>query len=196
METPPASEVTRLLVSWREGHEEALDQLMPLIYQELKQLARGYLRDERPDHTLQPTALIHEAYIRLADQSLPQWQNRAHFYGIAARVMRQILVDHARRHHASKRGSDQQRVPLDEAIVFTEDRAADVVALDDALKELASFDERKCRVIELRFFGGLSLEEAAEALGISIATVGRELRLASAWLHRQMSGPMGEGVDP
>lgn len=192
METPPASEVTRLLVAWRDGQQEALDQLMPLIYQELKQLARGYLRGERADHTLQPTALIHEAYIRLADQRLPQWQNRAHFYGIAARVMRQILVDHARRHHASKRGSDQQRVPLDEAIVFTEDRAADVVALDGALKELAAFDERKCRVIELRFFGGLSLEETAEALGISVATVGRELRLASAWLHRQMS----EGVDP
>ena len=138
---------------------------MPLIYQELKQLARGYLRGERPDHTLQPTALIHEAYIRLADQSLPQWQNRAHFYGIAARVMRQILVDHARRHQASKRGSDHQKVPLDEAIVFTEDRAADVIALDDALKELAAFDDRKCRVIELRFFGGLSLEETAEALG-------------------------------
>ena len=187
METP-ASEVTRLLVAWRDGQQEALDQLMPLIYQELKQLARGYLRGERSDHTLQPTALIHEAYIRLADQSLPQWQNRTHFYGIAARVMRQILVDHARRHHASKRGSDQQRVPLEEAIVFTEDRAADVVALDDALKELATFDERKCRVIELRFFGGLSLEETAEALGISVATVGRELRLASAWLHRQMSG--------
>ncbi len=187
METPPASEVTRLLMDWRAGREEALDQLMPLIYQELKQLARGYLRGERPDHTLQPTALIHEAYMRLADQRLPQWQNRAHFYGIAARVMRQILVDHARRHHASKRGSEQQRVPLDEAIVFTEDRAADVVALDDALKELATFDERKCRVIELRFFGGLSLEETAEALGISIATVGRELRSASAWLHRRMS---------
>ena len=160
---------------------------MPLIYQELKQLARGYLRGERSDHTLQPTALIHEAYLRLADQSLPQWQNRAHFYGIAARVMRQILVDHARRHQASKRGSDQQKVSLDEAILFTEDRAADVVALDDALKELATFDERKCRVIELRFVGGLSLEETAEALGISVATVGRELRLASAWLHRQMS---------
>jgi len=174
-------------MAWRDGQEEALDQLMPLIYQELKQLARGYLRGERPDHTLQPTALIHEAYLRLADQRLPQWQNRAHFYGIAARVMRQILVDHARRHQASKRGSDQQRVTLDKAIVFTDDRAADVVALDDALKELATFDERKCRVIELRFFGGLSLEETAEALGISIATVGRELRLASAWLHRQMS---------
>ena len=168
---------------------------MPLIYQELKQLARGYLGGERPDHTLQPTALIHEAYLRLADQHLPQWQNRTHFYGIAARVMRQILVDHARRHQASKRGSDQQRVSLDEAIVFTEDRAADVVALDDALKELATFDERKCRVIELRFFGGLSLEETAEALGISVATVGRELRLASAWLHRQMSGPVSGGVD-
>jgi RNA polymerase sigma-70 factor, ECF subfamily len=187
METPSASEVTRLLAAWRDGHEEALDQLMPLIYQELKQLARGYLRGERSDHTLQPTALIHEAYIRLADRSLPQWQDRAHFYGIAARVMRQILVDHARRHHAGKRGSDQQRVPLDEAIVFTEDRAAGIVALDDALKELAAFDERKCRVIELRFFGGLSLEETAEALGISVATVGRELRLANAWLHRQMS---------
>ncbi|HKI04103.1 MAG TPA: sigma-70 family RNA polymerase sigma factor [Thermoanaerobaculia bacterium] len=187
METPSASKVTRLLMAWRDGQEEALDQLMPLIYQELKQLARGYLRGERPDHTLQPTALIHEAYLRLADQRLPQWQNRAHFYGIAARVMRQILVDHARRHQASKRGSDQQRVTLDKAIVFTDDRAADVVALDDALKELATFDERKCRVIELRFFGGLSLEETAEALGISIATVGRELRLASAWLHRQMS---------
>jgi RNA polymerase sigma factor (TIGR02999 family) len=187
VETPSAARITELLLAWREGHEEALGQLMPLIYQELKQLARGYLRDERPDHTLQPTALLHEAYLRLADQRLPQWQNRAHFYGIAARVMRQILVDHARRHQASKRGSDQQRVPLDEAIAFSADRAADVVALDEALHELATFDQRKCRVIELRYFGGLSLEETAEALAISVATVGRELRLASAWLHRRMS---------
>jgi RNA polymerase sigma factor (TIGR02999 family) len=187
VEPPSAARITELLLAWREGQEEALGLLMPLIYQELKQLARGYLRDERPDHTLQPTALIHEAYLRLADQRLPQWQNRAHFYGIAARVMRQILVDHARRHQASKRGSDQQRVPLDEAIAFTADRAADLVALDEALQELASFDERKCRVIELRYFGGLSLEETAEALAISVATVGRELRLASAWLHRRMS---------
>jgi RNA polymerase sigma factor (TIGR02999 family) len=191
VETPSASQVTALLLAWREGREEALDQLMPLIYQELKQLARSYLRDERPDHTLQPTALIHEAYLRLADQRLPQWQNRAHFYGIAARVMRQILVDHARRQRASKRGSDQQRIPLDEVIAFTAERAADVVALDEALQELATFDQRKCRVIELRFFGGLSLEETAEAQGISVATVGRELRLASAWLHRRMREILG-----
>lgn len=187
MDTPPTSKITRLLIDWRAGDEQALGQLMPLVYLELRNLARRYLRRERPDHTLQPTALIHEAYLKLVDQDLPQWQGRAHFYGIAARVMRQVLIDHARRHQASKRGSEHEKISLDEAIVYSRDRAAEFVALDDALAELARFDERKCRVVELRFFGGLSLEEIAEALGISVATVGRELRFASAWLHRQMS---------
>lgn len=189
MDTPSTSKITRLLIDWRAGDEQALGQLMPLVYAELRNLARRYLRRERSDHTLQPTALIHEAYLKLVDQELPHFQGRAHFYGIAARVMRQVLIDHARRHQAAKRGSEHEKISLEEAIVYSQDRAAEFIALDDALKELGSFDERKCRVVELRFFGGLSLEEIAEALGISVATVGRELRLANAWLQRRMSEP-------
>jgi len=161
--------------------------LMPVVYRELRKLAGSYLRGERPDHTLQPTALIHEAYLRLVDQSFPQWRNRTHFYGVAAQLMRQILVEHARGQAAAKRGGGAQKLSLEDATIFSRERAADLVALDDALTALAAFDARKCRVIELRFFGGLSVEETAEALGISVATVGRELRLAQAWLHRQMS---------
>ena len=188
MGTTPSKHITELLLDLSRGNKAALDQLTPLVYQELRQLANSYLRRERSDHTLQPTALIHEAYLRLIDQSMPEWQSRAHFFGVAAQLMRQILVDHARGHKAAKRGGGGKKVTLDEAVIFSEERAADLVALDDALNELAKFDERKCRVIELRFFGGLSIEETAQALSISVATVGRELRLAEAWLHRQMMG--------
>lgn len=187
MTDPAIHSVTRLLADWKAGSDAALEQLTPLVYRELRRLADSYLRRERADHTLQPTALIHEAYLRMVDQSLPQWQSRSHFYGIAARLMRQILVDYARGRAAAKRGSAEDCLPLDEAAVFSKDRPDSLVALDDALTALAEFDERKCRVIELRYFGGLSAEETSEALGISVATVGRELRMAEAWLHREMN---------
>jgi len=186
MQTSPSDNLTRLLRDWSKGDRAALDQLMPVVYDELRKIARSYLRGERPTHTLQPTALIHEAYVRLIAQNFPAWQSRAHFYGVAAELMRQILVDHARSHRAAKRGGGDQQLALDDATIFSKERAGDLVALDDALTALAALDQRKCRVVELRFFGGLSVEETAEVLGISVATVGREMRLAQAWLHREM----------
>src|SRR5262245_10630683 len=157
---PQSNEVTRLLLDSSSGNKAALDQLMPIVYNELHRLASGYLRGERRDHTLEPTALIHEAYQRLVDDTLPQWQSRAHFFGVAARAMRQILVGHARRHHALKPGGDEQKVPLDEAMSYSHERPAAVVALDEALTALAQLDERKARLVELRYIGGLSVEEA------------------------------------
>ncbi len=192
MTTPAPHEITKLLLDWRKGDESALERLTPLIYDELRRLADHYLRREQPGHTLQATALVHEAYLQLIDlgnadrPNLPEWQNRAHFFGIAASLMRRILVDHARARAAAKRGGGMAFLPLDEAIGVPGGRAADVVALDDALKDLATVDERKSRIIELRYFGGLSIEETAEAVGISVATVRRELRLAEAWLYRQI----------
>src|SRR5438477_4437143 len=179
--------VTQLLIDWGNGNKEALDKLTPIVYAELHKLAESYLRRERNAATLQPTALVHEAYIRLVAQDLPDWQSRAHFFGVAAQLMRQILVDNARRHRSEKRGGGAAKVPLSEALSFTPERSSDVIALDDALTALAAVDERKCKIIELRFFGGLSVEETAQALGISVATIGREQRLAEAWLHREMS---------
>lgn len=184
--TPP-SEITQLLRKWSEGDRAALDQLMPIVHQELRKLANSYLRGERPGHTLQPTALINEAYLRLIKQDFPEWQSRKHFYGVAAQLMRQILVEHARAHATAKRGAGGHKLSLDEAINFSREQAADLVALDDALTALTRFDERKARAIELRYFGGFSVEEIAGALDISIATVGREMRMAQAWLHREMS---------
>jgi RNA polymerase sigma factor (TIGR02999 family) len=186
MQTLSSNEITRLLRRWSQGDRDALDQLMPAVYEELHKLAGSYLRHERPGHTLQPTALINEAYMRLVKQDFPEWQSRRHFFGVAAQLMRQILVEHARARAAAKRDGGQ-KLSLDEALIFSEEKAGELVALDDALTSLAGFDERKARIIELRFFGGLSLEETAEAMGISIATIGREMRLAQAWLHREMS---------
>jgi len=183
----PQNEITQLLRKWSEGDRAALDQLMPIVYQELRKLANSYLRGERSDHTLQPTALINEAYLRLVKQDFPEWQSRKHFYGVAAQLMRQILVEHARTRAAAKRGAGAQKLSLDEAPIFSRERAADLVALDDALTALAKFDERKAHVVELRYFGGLSIEEVAAALDISVATVGREMRMAQAWLHREMA---------
>jgi RNA polymerase sigma factor, TIGR02999 family len=180
-------EVTRLLVQWGNGDKAALDALTPILYRELHQLAEAYLRRERIAATLQPTALVHEAYLRLVAQNLPDWECRSHFFGVAAQLMRQILVDNARKHRSDKRGGDAIKVPLDEAWMFSEQRSAELIALDDALRELAAFDERKSKVMELRFFGGLSAEETAQSLNISVATVGREQRLAEAWLHRQLN---------
>ncbi|MGH9755309.1 MAG: sigma-70 family RNA polymerase sigma factor [Blastocatellia bacterium] len=185
MRTPPSNEITRLLLRWSRGDQAALDQLMPVVYEELRKLAHSYLRRERPDHTLQPTALINEAYLRLVRQDFPEWRSRSHFYGVAAQLMRQILIEHARARAADKRVGGQ-KLSLDESLTFSDEKAAELVALDDALAALAKFDERKVRIIELRYFGGLSLEETADALGVSTATIGHEMRLARAWLRREM----------
>ena len=186
MRTSPPNEVTRLLLRWSRGDQSALDQLMPAVYDELYKLANSYLRRERPGHTLQPTALINEAYLRLIKQDFPEWRSRRHFYGVAAQLMRQILVEYARGRAADKRGGGDKNFSLDEALTFSDEKASELVALNDALIALAKFDERKVRIIELRYFGGLSLEETAAALGLSIATIGHEMRLARAWLRREV----------
>jgi RNA polymerase sigma-70 factor, ECF subfamily len=187
MQTPQSNQVTQLLMDWSRGDRAALDELMPLVYQELRKLAGSYLRSERPDHTLQPTALINEAYLRMVGHDMPQWQSRAHFFGVAARLMRQILVDHARTRQATKRGGDQQKISLDDAPqVFAQSDAAELLALDGALTKLAAFDERRSRILEMRSFGGMSVEETALALGVSDTTVKREMRLAQAWIRREL----------
>jgi RNA polymerase sigma factor (TIGR02999 family) len=180
------SDVTELLQLWRDGRKDALDQLVPQIYDELRRLASGYLRRERPDHTLQATALVHEAFIKLVDQRAVRWQNRAHFFGIAAQAMRRILVDHARAHTAGKRGDGAVRVSLEEALVLTAMPNIDLLALDEVLTRLAALDLQQSRVVELRFFGGLTMEETAEVLHISPATVGREWTVAKAWLYAEL----------
>ena len=197
MDSAQPNQVTRLLINWQSGDKAALDDLMPLVYHELRKLASGYLKSERRDHTLQPTALIHEAYLRMVDQDLPEWQNRAHFYGVAARLMRQILVDHARSRGASKRGGEQPRVSLDDAPpVFTHEDATSLLMLDEALTKLAALDERKSRVVEMRAFGGMSVEDTACALGVSEPTVKRDMRLAQAWLRREMDLSPAKENDP
>ncbi len=180
-------DVTRLLIEWKEGNRDAIDLLVPLVYDEMRRLAQHYLRDERAAATLQPTVLVHEAYLRLIAQRLPDWESRSHFFGVAAHLMRQILVDHARRNKSAKRGNGAAKAPIEEALNFAPESAPDILALNDALDALAKVDDRKCRVVELRFFGGLSVEETAQAMGISVATVGREQRLAEAWLNRELS---------
>jgi RNA polymerase sigma factor (TIGR02999 family) len=180
--------VTQLLVEGSKGSKEALDQLLPIVYEELRRQAARYLRHERAGHTLQTTALIHEAYIRLIDQKNVEWQNRAQFFGIAAQLMRRILVDHARTRKRSKRGGSKLRVSLDQAMAVTKNRDLDLVALDEALERLAQIDPQQSRVVELRFFSGLSVEETAEVLSVSPATVKRDWSVAKAWLHREISG--------
>ena len=180
------SQVTRLLIDWQEGQKGALDQLMPLVYQELRKLAAGYLRNEQKAQTLQPTALLHEAYVRMVEQELPRWESRAHFFGVASRLMRQILVDHARTKNASKRGGEFQKISLDDVTVFTQEDAAALLTLDSALIKLAAFDERKARVLEMRAFGGMSAADTAVALGVSEPTVKRDMRMAQAWLRREL----------
>ncbi|HSB08981.1 MAG TPA: sigma-70 family RNA polymerase sigma factor [Blastocatellia bacterium] len=181
-------EVTQLLLSWNKGDKQALDHLIPLVETELRRLARRFMRSEREDHTLETSALINEAYVRLVDQSNVNWQDRSHFFAVAAQVMRHILIDHARKYQYAKRGGGAEKVPLEEITNLFEQRAAELIAMDDALRDLATADPRKCQVVELRFFGGLSIEETAEVLGISPATVIREWRTARAWLHRAISG--------
>jgi len=173
-------------VRWRGGDSEALDTLMPLVYDELRRLARHYLRRERADHTLQSTALVHEAYVRLVGRDCPPWQSRAHFFGIAARLMRQILVEHARAHYAAKRGGHSFKLTLEDAAAISQPADVDLVALDDALQKLAVQDPRQSRIVELRFFAGLTIEDAAEVLEISRATVAREWTIARAWLYREI----------
>ena len=181
-------QITQLLFRWREGDQQALDDLLPLVYNELHRLAGYYMRGERPSHTLQTSALVNEAYLRLAGAEDIQWQNRAHFFAIAAQVMRRILVDHARRRDKQKRGGAVQKVELGEAMLVSEQRAAEVVALDDALKSLAEIDPRKSQLVDLRFFGGMSIEETAEVLQVSPGTVMRDWTLAKAWLLREITG--------
>ena len=188
------NEVTQLLVDWSGGNKAALDQLMPLVYKELRRLARYYLRKERHNHTLQSAALVNEAYVRLVDYSNLRWQDRAQFFGLAAQLMRRILIDHARKHHYAKRGGGEPNFSLDEAAVLTEQRASDLVSLDDALTSLAEIDPRKSQVVELRFFGGLNIEETAEVLNISSMTVQREWRWAKAYLNREIGKGSSDGA--
>ena len=187
-------EVTQLLVDWGNGNKAALDQLMPLVYKELRRLASQYLRRERHNHTLQSAALVNEAYLRLVDYSNLRWQDRAQFFGLAAQLMRRILIDHARSHHYAKRGGGAHRVSLDEAAILSEERASDLVALDDALTSLSAVDPRKSQVVELRFFGGLNIEETAEVLELSSMTVQREWRWAKAYLYREISNRGSDGA--
>lgn len=182
----PNHSVTRLLIKWGDGDKAALNELMPLVYDTLRKLAVSYLRRERVNHTLQPTALVGEAYVRLVDQKSASWQNRAHFFGVAAKLMRDILVDYARERLAAKRGGDQYRLSLSKADQVTSKSDVDLIALDDALNELAAMKPEYARVIELRFFGGLTIEETAVAMGLSTATVERHWAFARTWLRREM----------
>ncbi|MBS1852643.1 MAG: sigma-70 family RNA polymerase sigma factor [Acidobacteria bacterium] len=187
MSAPATSEVTRLLLRWTDGDKHALDDLLPLVYDELRRLARSYLSKERPGHTLQSTALVNEAYMRLVDQNV-SWQSRAHFFGIAAQMMRRILVDHARARSAAKRGAGDFKVTLDEAMAISDARDVNVIALDSALNNLAKLDPQQSRIVELRFFAGLSIEETSQVLDVSPATVKRDWAMAKAWLAREMQG--------
>jgi len=185
------TDITRLLIAWSDGRREALDDLMPMVYADLRRVAAGYMRREGAGHALQPTALVHEAYVRLIDQKQVKWRNRAHFFGVAAGLMRRILVDHARRRRAEKRGGDWERVTLTGDEVATDaHKEIDVLALDEALERLAEFDPQQERIVELRYFGGLTIEETAEIVGISAATVVREWTIAKAWLRADLSRPV------
>lgn len=186
MSPVPSVRINKLLADWGRGDEKARDELIPVVYDELRRLARHRLRHERPDHTLQSAALVNEAYLRLARQNTPQWQNRAHFFGVAAQLMRHILVDHARGRLAAKRGAGIPRLTLEPELAPAHESGVDLVALDDALAKLATLDAQQVRLIELRFFGGLSIDETAVVLGISPATVKREWVTARAWLRREL----------
>ena len=187
MTTPAPKEVTQLLIAWSNGDQKALEKLVPLVYDELRRIARRYMEREPAGHTLQTTALVNEAYLRLVEQKSMKWQNRAHFFGISAQLMRRILVSMARARHASKRGGEARQVSLDEALVISEERAVELVALDEAMNELAALDPRRSRVVELRYFGGLSVEETAEVLKISPETVMRDWKRAKAWLYTELN---------
>src|SRR5262252_7488730 len=186
MKKPPPNEITERLIAWGAGDRAAFDQLLPIVYQELRRMAGNYLRQENPGHTLQPTALVHEAWLRLIDQTRVDWRNRAQFFGVAAQMMRRILVDHAKAKHREKRGGDAVKLSLDDAINLSQERAADLLALDEALGELTRVDERKSRVVELRYFGGFGVEETAQILGVSPETVMRDWKMAKAWLYQSI----------
>ena len=192
--TMPADEgVTQLLLAWSEGDQTALERLTPLVYEELRKRAREHMRRERPGHSLQTTGLVNEVYLRLVDLNQLRWQNRAHFFAIAAQLMRQILVDYARARRYAKRGGLARQVSLDEAAIVSKTRSAEFIALDDALKSLAAIDPRKSQIVELRYFGGLSVKETAEILKISPRKLAREWNLARAWLHRELSNTVTSG---
>jgi RNA polymerase sigma factor (TIGR02999 family) len=186
--TPPEHEITQLLAQWREGNQSALDDLYPLVYDELHRLARRYMSRERKGHTLQTTALINEAYVRLVDQKNVPWANRSHFFAISAQIMRRILIDHARRHQYAKRGGGARQVSLEEAATVVPDQSEELLRLDEALKSLAEMDPRRSQVVELRYFGGLNNEEIAGVLHISENTVTRDWNMARAWLYQQLTG--------
>jgi RNA polymerase sigma factor (TIGR02999 family) len=187
MATTSPHQVTQLLLDWSNGNQAALDKLMPLVDRELHRLAHHYMRQERPGHTLQTTAVVNEAYLRLIDQRQVQWKNRAHFFALSAQLMRRILVDHARKRKYAKRGGDARRISFDEVLAVSHERGPDLVALDDALQKLTAIDPRKSKVVELRFFGGLSVEETAEALAVSPLTIKRDWSMAKAWLYNTLS---------
>jgi RNA polymerase sigma-70 factor (ECF subfamily) len=187
MSTPAPKEITQLLLAWSQGDRSALDRLIPQVYEELRRLAKRYMGQERAGHALQTTALVNEAYLRLIDASQVRWQNRAHFFAVSAQLMRRILVDFARSQRNLKRGGEARQVSLDEALVVSEETGADLVALDDALSALEALDPRQSQVVELRFFGGLSVEETAEVLKVSPTTARRDWTLARAWLYRELS---------
>ena len=191
---PSPNEVTRLLLDWSNGDRAALDELVPLVYDELRRLAHHYMRQERAEHTLQTTALVNEAYVRLIDQNSVHWQGKAHFFAIAAQMMRRILVDYARSRRYAKRGAEAHQVSFDESAIVSPQKGAELVAVDEALNDLAEHDVRKSKIVELRFFGGLNIEETAEVLGISPTTVQREWRSAKAWLYQAINqGTIDEG---
>jgi RNA polymerase sigma factor (TIGR02999 family) len=191
MATPSRTDVTALLVDWGKGDKETLNKLMPLVYDELRRLASRHLRHERPGHTLQTTALVHEAYLSLVDQKNANWQNRVQFFAAAAQVMRHILVDYARSRRAFKRGGDYSRLSLNEAVLSSEEKDPDLLTLSEALDSLAAIDPQQSRVVELRVFGGLTVDETAEALGVSARTVKREWSMAKAWLHKRIRNDTG-----
>jgi RNA polymerase sigma-70 factor (ECF subfamily) len=193
---PMPEAITQLLIQWRSGDNAALDELMPFVYEELRKIARRLMRSERDNHTLQTSALINEAYLRLVGHGGADWQDRSHFYAVASQVMRHILIDHARKHQFAKRGAGAQDLPLDEALVLTDERARELVDLDDALKTLERLDPRRSRIVELRFFGGLNIDETAEMMEISPTTVQREWRAARAWLRHFIEGTVSAGNMP
>ena len=193
MPTPEPQRLTQLLVAWSDGDKSALDELFPLVYDELRQMARRQMRRERPGHTLRTTALVNDAYLRLIDQREVRWQNRAHFFAISAQMMRRILVDHARAKRYEKRGGGAAHVPLEEAAVLAQGKEAEIIALDEALLALHELDPRRARVVELRYFGGLSNEEISEVLKVSPNTVTRDWNMARAWLYQELSGDADEG---
>lgn len=190
----PQQQVTQLLCDWRSGDRAALEKLIPLVQPELQRLAHQYMSRERPGHTLQTTALLDDAYLQLADKTHPQWQNRAHFFAVAAQLMRRIMVDHARQRQALKRGGGAIRVTLDEAAAVTQTRADELLALDEALEKLATFDRRKAEVVEMRYFGGLTMEEIAEVLKVHVNTVARDWTAARAWLLAALSGENADAI--